>query len=195
MIAAAETGSVGTSRRRADAAGPAQPEVDSATEGSFALRLPLVRVAIVAALIAIGGIALSPASPASADDWCWDDPILLVDGQQVNINIGVKADRQTVRTRVRNAHTKVFLPRGVNASIVGYTNRYFNETAEIIYVDWLNHEVGRRIEMLIWVSFTMAPGSPSMDARVDVTRAGYRHLGGFGTTSTGVGVLQYQITR
>jgi hypothetical protein len=159
------------------------------------LRLLSVRAAIVAVLVIIGGIALYPASPASADDWCWDDPILMVDGQQVNINVGVQGAPQTVRSRVLNAHTTVFLPRGVNASIVGYTNRYFRETAEIVHVDWLNNNLGRRIEMVVWVSFTMAPGSPSMEARVDVTRQGYRHIGGRGTTAFGVPVLQYQITR
>jgi hypothetical protein len=156
------------------------------------MRLLSVRAAIVAALIVIGGIALYPAAPASADDWCWDDPILLIDGKLVNVNVGVKGGSSTVRARVRNAHTKVFLPRNVSASVVGFTNLYFPETAEIVRVDWLQYEPGKKIEMEIHVSFTMAPGSPEMDAKVDVTQNNYRTAGNSGKTTTGVKV-QYQV--
>jgi hypothetical protein len=112
----------------------------------------------------------------------------------VNINIGVRGDPRTVRSRVQNAHTTVFVPRGVNASVVGFTNKYFPETAQIIPVDWLNYVAGSRIEMVVLVSFKMAPGSPVMDAKVDVTRKGHRHIGGEGNTRFGVGVLQFKFT-
>lgn len=75
--------------------------------------------------------ALKPERVLGEYAWCWDDPIFAIDGKIVHVNIGIEADAQTVRRHVQNAHTVLYLPPDVPASIVGFTNVYFPETAEI----------------------------------------------------------------
>jgi hypothetical protein len=39
------------------------------------------------ALAMVTGFALAPTRSAHADDWCWGDPIVMIGGKRVNINI------------------------------------------------------------------------------------------------------------
>lgn len=99
------------------------------------------------------GVSMRAHRAGAEGGWCWDDPILEIDGKLVRINIGIQGSGTLVRAHVQNAHTIVYLPPNVPARIAGFTINYFPETAEI-----------RRASHLKWVR--PSPGGESV-SKVD----------------------------
>jgi len=64
--------------------------------------------------------------------WCWDDPIVKINGETVSIEIGVQGSPELVRGSVRNVETIITLPRGVTAETVSTTNEYFTESVRYL---------------------------------------------------------------
>src|SRR5688500_8507812 len=89
------------------------------------------------ALAMVTGFALAPTRSAHADDWCWGDPIVMIGGKTVNINVGVQGSTSQVESHVAAALTVVYVPYGVSYSVIGYTPAPFDEKAIIIPVSWL----------------------------------------------------------
>lgn len=110
--------------------------------------------ALILFVLALVAAARPPV--ASADViWCWDDPVVLIDGRAVSISVGVYDDPLTVMNDVQAAHFTIVVPNGVSTALVASTNLYFPE----------------------YVSFerrgTWTPGQPipvSVRVRFDATR-------------------------
>ena len=64
--------------------------------------------------------------------WCWDDPIVRINGETVSIEIGVQGAPDAVRASVQLAETIITLPPGVTAETVSTTNEYFAETVRFL---------------------------------------------------------------
>lgn len=128
-----------------------------------------VLFAALALAMVIAG-TLTPARSAHADDWCWGDPIVMIGGTQVNINIGVQGTTSQVEGHVSQALTIVYVPLGVSASVVGYTPAPFDEKAIVIPVGWLT-ATPTEINAVVEVTFIrISPGARS--AGVMVTQNG-----------------------
>jgi hypothetical protein len=122
------------------------------------------------ALAMVTGFALAPARNAHADDWCWGDPIVMIGGKTVNINVGVQGTSSQVAGHVSHALTVVYVPQGVSHSIVGYTPAPFEEKAVIIPVSWLAAtatEINVKVE--VWM---LRKTTGSRSAGVMVTQNG-----------------------
>jgi hypothetical protein len=85
-------------------------------------------VAFTLAALFLVGLALVRPDAASAElSWCWDDPIVSINGRVLNIDIGVQGDAATVSSTVKSTTTTIYLPRNVSARNLGSTNTYFRE--------------------------------------------------------------------
>ena len=67
-------------------------------------------------------------------NWCWDDPVVTIDGETITVEIGVQGAAELVRRSVRLAKTTIFLPEGATGETVSTTNEYFDETVQFITV-------------------------------------------------------------
>jgi hypothetical protein len=64
--------------------------------------------------------------------WCWDDPVVRLNGETVSIEIGVHGSPDVVRAAVDLAETIVTIPPGVTAEPVSTTNEFFRETVRFL---------------------------------------------------------------
>jgi hypothetical protein len=86
--------------------------------------------AAVAGVALLGaGLAQSPATHAMG--WCFDDPVISINGQQFHILNGVQDSSSSVSKDVQGASVTVYVPRGVSARIVNPTGQLFIETVVI----------------------------------------------------------------
>ncbi len=75
----------------------------------------LIVAAIVVAVIALASLA--PAGSVRAfDDWCWNDPTLVVNGTVVHIGLGAPMSK---RSLVRASSVTVSVPDNVKAHLTG----------------------------------------------------------------------------
>ncbi len=81
------------------------------------------------ALLAVLAAALGLARPSAASEWwCWDDPVLVINGQVVHVLAGVPAD---ARTRVTQAEVVITVPEGVDAKLTAVNAPFFPLTARL----------------------------------------------------------------
>jgi len=81
------------------------------------------------AVLAVLGAALGLARPSAASEWwCWDDPVLVINGQVVHVLAGVPAD---ARTRVTQAEVVITVPEGVDAKLTAVNAPFFPLTARL----------------------------------------------------------------
>ena len=73
-------------------------------------RLLLLAFALVAATV------LYPTTGARADDWCWSDPTLVVNGKTVHIDTGGPIAKKTL---MRSSTIVVTVPTNVDAQLTG----------------------------------------------------------------------------
>ncbi len=80
-------------------------------------------------LLAVLGAALGLVRPGAASEWwCWDDPVLVINGQVVHVLAGVPAD---ARTRVTLAEVVITVPEGVDAKLTAVNAPFFPLTARL----------------------------------------------------------------
>lgn len=130
------------------------------------------------ALAGLGGAAgaafaaLKPEVALGEWAWCWDDPIFSIEGKIVHVNVGIHSDPVTVRRHIQNAHTVLYLPPDVPAAIVGFTNVYFPETAEIrrdSRLKWVRPSLGgEKISKVDFEAYVSLRSTNSLDATAQV---------------------------
>jgi hypothetical protein len=78
------------------------------------------RVGLIAAvaLLLIASGARSARTASAGVAWCYDDPVLVINGQVVHITIGVEADRSAVTSSLLT----VTVPANVDAHLSGVNN-------------------------------------------------------------------------
>lgn len=97
--------------------------------------IPGVRFGRVAASAAVGAsllagvLAQAPAAHAWGDfSWCWDDPVVSINGMQLQTLVGAYGDPTQVAATVSSASVVYTLPSNVTGSVVSVQNTYFKET-------------------------------------------------------------------
>jgi hypothetical protein len=86
----------------------------------------LSRRAVLGAVLAAGLGAVTVRS-ASAEDWCWDDPIVEIGGRRVSIKTGVRASKEDVEKHVDLVRVVIYTPRGVDTRLIAETENFFEE--------------------------------------------------------------------
>jgi len=86
------------------------------------------------ALIAIAALAFSTGlgrstTAGAADEWCWEDPIVSIDGYVVHIDIGMSISDLAKLTGPVNVTVRI--PQGVPASVICVDASYFSENVNI----------------------------------------------------------------
>ncbi|MGH2600377.1 MAG: hypothetical protein ACRDJ9_13455 [Dehalococcoidia bacterium] len=66
--------------------------------------------------------------------WCWDDPVVRINGETVSIEVGIQGSPEVVRDSVRGVETIITLPEGVSGETVSVTDDYFLETVRYLTV-------------------------------------------------------------
>jgi hypothetical protein len=135
-----------------------------------------VWLALLGALLlgAAGSLQVRPA--AAQATWCWDDPIIEVNGHRININIGVQGSPDLVARSVQHAHVTVYVPRGAEYRLIANTSTFFPESVDFV-------EVSRPSQIGVTVDFTATRNLPAM---MVISTQSQRATGSFGTISTTV---------
>lgn len=75
--------------------------------------VPMVMLAVLAVAFAL------PAATVKAwDGWCWDDPIVEINGTEVSIEIRIQEENLSALLPGDSIKVDVFVPKGVSASVV-----------------------------------------------------------------------------
>lgn len=102
-------------------------------------RFRFLPTALLAFLLTLGSFALFPVRSAqAAAEWCWDDPIVRIDGRTVTILNGVRGLPDEVRANVSLAEVVITVPAGVRTEEIALTRNYFPERVIWVRVksDW-----------------------------------------------------------
>jgi hypothetical protein len=107
-------------------------------------------IALVAAVLALA-VAPAPATEASVQ-WCWDDPVVVIDGRPVSINIGVFGTPRDVRANVSAAELTIYVPEQVLTRLSLGVSFYFREhvTFQRLPGRW---QVGEPLPVRVEVTF------------------------------------------
>jgi hypothetical protein len=89
------------------------------------------------------GMYAHSAPAAHADEWCWDDPIVMIDGHVVQILTGVSGRPDDVRKKVQVAHVTIYVPAAVDAHVLKTTSTFFREDVRFVTVAGVSAEGGR----------------------------------------------------
>jgi hypothetical protein len=87
-------------------------------------------VLIALAIAAVGFMGSAVTRPAHAlDFWCWDDPIVEINGQRVAIDIGVRPGHLPL---VTGADVVITVPRGATTRVVYLETTYFTPNVRFV---------------------------------------------------------------
>ena len=75
-----------------------------------------MRRILLGLVVAVAAVVLYPTDRASAEDWCWNDPTLSINGRAVHFLIGAPLPK---RELVRNSTLTVVVPSNVTANLAG----------------------------------------------------------------------------
>ncbi len=120
------------------------------------------------ALVAIAALAFSTGlgrstTAGAADEWCWEDPIVSINGHVVHIDLGMaKADLPKLTGTVQ---VTIFVPQGVPASVVNVDQTYFKENVRIMR-SWEVWKSGEPIPVFVSV---YVPSSSSVKVAMRIT--------------------------
>jgi len=111
-------------------------------------------VGVAALAVAFGAVALTPLTGVQADGWCWGDPVLSINGNQVSVNVGAAGTWAAVHANISMATITVTVPSNVPASIISMDpTSAIPET--VVFVHTTSHvEQGDSFTALITVKFT-----------------------------------------
>lgn len=90
-------------------------------------RFPVRRVLV--ALICAWWLTLTTLPADASVAWAWDDPVLVIAGQTVHVDVGVPADFRTV---VTGSTLTVVVPENVSATLAGVTATSFPITVSLV---------------------------------------------------------------
>lgn len=139
-------------------------------------------------LVSIGAFVAVPRSEAFVI-WCWDDPIVSVNGTifEIDIAVGAEGGQAEVQANVQVAETTIYVPNDAQMTKISMTRVSFNETVRFVKVDGQN-------DVRIVVSFKSKKNLPAAvalkKAGVQVRQGTTEKVDGqpafMGTTSSGV---------
>ena len=104
-------------------------------------------------VLALFSAAVAHTPSAFADIWCFDDPVVSINGQQVKLDVGVQGSSTYLRKTVSGAIVTVAVPAGVSTALVYLQKGPFPETVRFVQsaTVW---STGQPIPVTVTVSFT-----------------------------------------
>jgi hypothetical protein len=157
------------------APGPSSHRLACLVHGSLAVIFALFALALFSP-------ALRPHRALADLAWCWDDPIVTINGITVSTQIGALGSPAVVQRGVQKATIVYTLPSGVSASVISTTNTYFHE--KVVFVNsnaaWTP---GQPVPVGVTVSFV---ANSSFQTQMINTLASGASSTTFGTTDTGM---------
>ncbi|HZQ34507.1 MAG TPA: hypothetical protein VFD32_01150, partial [Dehalococcoidia bacterium] len=88
---------------------------------------------LAALLLPLSGL-LRPRPAHASEDWCFDDPVLVIGARSLRINLGVQGTPAQVAASVSSAEITVYVPQGVLASLSLGDSVHFPEHVRIVPV-------------------------------------------------------------
>ncbi len=104
----------------------------------------------------LGSLAMFKAPAASADDWCWSDPLVQIDGRYVDLSVAIQGTTAQVQAGVTAINYTVHVAPGTPTQVV--------------------FEFGPVKENVIWVYDGARAADGSQTVRVDVSFQSTRSL-------------------
>ncbi len=95
--------------------------------------------------------AHSPA--ASADMWCFDDPVVSLNGQQVTLDVGAAGTSTYLHKTIAGATITVAVPAGVSTALVLLQNKPWPETVRFVQSQTV-WSPGQPLPVTVTVSFS-----------------------------------------
>jgi len=94
------------------------------------MRTPIPHRTLIAGALAL---ALGPAfaRTASAEEWCWNDPLVEIGGKSVRIRTGVRGAAADVDRNVDEARVVIIIPHGVEARVLASTSDLYDEKTRL----------------------------------------------------------------
>ena len=87
---------------------------------------------LVALLLAATLLVRTPGRASAFTIWCWDDPVVEINGQRYAILNGVLGEPDEVRRDVQVARTVISVPAGATYRVVSTTHTYFAEQVSFV---------------------------------------------------------------
>jgi hypothetical protein len=112
------------------------------------------------AMLVAAATLVAPRAVAASADWCWDDPIVVIGGRSVSINIGVYGAPADVRRNVSAADVTIYVPAGTVAFLSVSANRFFRENVEFVPVSG-GALAGQPIPVTVVVTFRATKEMPA----------------------------------
>lgn len=134
-----------------------------------------VHLVLLGMLLVAAGFATQSRTAESSDWWCWDDPVLVVNGQAVRILAGVPA---TDGRLVRMAEITVVVPEGVEARLVASVSIWFPLSTRLVRAG----AVGGDGTVLVTAILTVQ-ASGALPIALRLQQAGGSQHTSYGTTS------------
>ncbi len=79
----------------------------------------------------IAGLGRTPRG-ASADMWCFDDPVVSINGQQVTLNVGAAGTSSYLHKTIAGTTITVAVPAGASTALVSLQNKPWPETVVFV---------------------------------------------------------------
>lgn len=133
--------------------------------------VPAVRTAAPAlaglALLAGGLLQQVPHAGAYAE-WCFDDPVVLINGAPVHIDLGIQASATTIQASITAANIVVHVPLNVTTALVSSTTTNYPA-----YVTFKNDKGGTwtagPVPIQVVTTFSLKAGAKALNAQEQVT--------------------------
>ncbi len=133
----------------------------------------LARWLFVAALLIPAAILFKPPSAHASEDWCFDDPVVVIGLRALRINLGVQGSAAQVAAAVDSADIVIYVPQGVPVSLSLGANVAFHEHVRFVPVPGgsllggiLGGVVGQPIPVQIVVTWQ---ATQALGAQISVT--------------------------
>jgi len=97
------------------------------------MKTPARLLLAIALLLPLAGLLHAPPAHAS-EDWCFDDPVLLIGARSLRVNLGVQGTAAQVAAAVSSADITVYVPQGVLATLALGNSVRFPEHVRIVQV-------------------------------------------------------------
>ena len=114
---------------------------------------------LVVLALSVVAVLQSPRRAAAEVTWCWDDPVVLINGTLVSINVGVYGDPLVVRSAVTLATIEIAVPAGVSTALVASSNLYFTE--RVVFVSRGQWQPGQPVPVDVTVTFQATQDLPA----------------------------------
>lgn len=123
---------------------------------------------LVAAVVASIGVLAYSTGVARADDWCWNDPLVKIDGNYVDISSAVQGTTALVSANVASAEYTVHVAPGTPTEVLFTYSPLFPQTVRWVYDGTRNADGSQNVK--VDVTFTKKTGGITLPAQLLVYR-------------------------